>query len=82
MIQELLAYFNPFDYLVIWLFAAFAIALFVSLNTFPAIFMISVKKQLMDEPGSRSAHSKRTPTLGGIAIFMSLVVVITTMGVF
>ncbi|MBJ7879150.1 MraY family glycosyltransferase [Gelidibacter salicanalis] len=82
MIQELLAYFNPFDYLVIWLFAAFAIALFVSLNTFPAIFMISVKKQLMDEPGSRSAHSKRTPTLGGIAIFMSLVVVITTMGGF
>ncbi|MCK0123635.1 undecaprenyl/decaprenyl-phosphate alpha-N-acetylglucosaminyl 1-phosphate transferase [Gelidibacter sp. F2691] len=34
----------------------------------------------MDEPGVRSSHSKRTPTLGGIAIFMSLVVVITTLG--
>lgn len=80
MIQELLTYFNPLDYLVMWLFVAFIIALFVSLNTFPAIFMISVKKQLMDEPGVRSSHSKRTPTLGGIAIFMSLVVVITTLG--
>jgi len=80
MIQDLLEYFNPLDCLALWLFSAFAIALFVSFNTFPAIFMISVKKQLMDEPGSRSAHSKRTPTLGGIAIFMSLVVVITTLG--
>lgn len=80
MIQELLTYFNPLDYVYLWLFLAFLIGLVVSLNTFPAIFMISVKKQLMDEPGSRSLHSKRTPTLGGIAIFMSLVVVITTLG--
>ncbi|WP_417371151.1 MraY family glycosyltransferase [Gelidibacter japonicus] len=80
MIQELLSYFDPLDHVVIWLFLAFLIALFVSFNTFPAIFMIAVKKQLMDEPGSRSVHSKRTPTLGGIAIFMSLVVVITTLG--
>lgn len=80
MINDLLAYFNPLDYLIIWLFIAFVIGLVVSLNTFPSIFMISVKKQLMDEPISRSLHSKRTPTLGGIAIFMSLVVVITTLG--
>ena len=80
MIQDLLTYFNPLDHLFIWLFTAFLMALFVSFRTFPAIFMISVKKQLMDEPGSRSVHSKRTPTLGGIAIFVSLVVVITTLG--
>lgn len=80
MIQELLTYFDPLDYVALWLLAAFIIAFFVSMNTFPAIFMIAVKKQLMDEPGSRSVHSKRTPTLGGIAIFMSLVVVITTLG--
>lgn len=80
MIQELLTYFDPLEYVALWLLAAFSIAFFVSMNTFPAIFMIAVKKQLMDEPGSRSVHSKRTPTLGGIAIFMSLVVVITTLG--
>jgi len=80
MIQELLTYFNPLDYVALWLLAAFTIAFFVSMNTFPAIFMIAVKKQLMDEPGSRSVHSRRTPTLGGIAIFMSLVAVITTLG--
>lgn len=80
MIEELLAYFNPLDHLWLWLLTAFVIAFFVSMRTFPAIFMISVKKQLMDEPGSRSVHSKKTPTLGGIAIFVSLVVVITTLG--
>lgn len=82
MIKEFLDYFNPLDYLGIWLLAAFSIAFVVSWSTFPGIFMISVKKQLMDEPGSRSVHSKRTPTLGGIAIFMSLAVVITMLGGF
>ncbi|WP_299396340.1 MraY family glycosyltransferase [uncultured Gelidibacter sp.] len=80
MIQELLAYFNPLDYVGIWLFAAFSLAFVVSWGSFPAIFTISETKHLMDEPNSRSVHSKKTPTLGGIAIFMSLVVVITTLG--
>ena len=34
----------------------------------------------MDEPDSRSMHSNRTPTLGGIGIFFSLVVVMTIVG--
>lgn len=80
MIQELLAYFNPLDYVGIWLFSAFMLAFVVSWGSFPAIFTVSETKHLMDEPNSRSVHSKKTPTLGGIAIFMSLVVVITTLG--
>lgn len=82
MIQDLLENLNPLDHIVIWLFLAFSIAFIVSLSTFPGIFMISVKKQLMDEPGFRSVHSKRTPTLGGIAIFIGLAVVITLLGGF
>ena len=38
------------------------------------------EKHLMDEPDSRSMHSKRTPTLGGIGVFFSLVVVMTFIG--
>lgn len=80
MIQELLTYFNPLDYLGILLFIAFILAFFVSWSTFPAIFKVSEAKHLMDEPSSRSVHATKTPNLGGIGIFFSLVVVITTIG--
>lgn len=80
MIQELLAYFNPLDYLGIWLLWAFILAFLVSWMTFPTIIRVAQVKQLMDEPGARSAHTVKTPTLGGIAIFFSLAVVITTIG--
>lgn len=80
MIQDLLAYFDPLDYLGIWLMWAFILAFIVSWLTFPTIIKVSQVKQLMDEPGSRSTHTVKTPTLGGIAIFFSLAVVITTIG--
>ncbi len=80
MIQELLNYFNPLDHLGIWLILTFIIAFVVSLSTYPAIFRIAIAKRLMDEPGDRSVHSKMTPTLGGVGIFIALVVVITTIG--
>ena len=80
MIQEILSYFNPLDHLELWLLSAFFIAFIVSMSTFPAIFNIAEAKHLMDEPGDRSIHSVRTPTLGGVGIYISLMVVITTLG--
>ncbi|MCK7590218.1 undecaprenyl/decaprenyl-phosphate alpha-N-acetylglucosaminyl 1-phosphate transferase [Subsaxibacter sp. CAU 1640] len=80
MIQELLNYFNPLDHLELWLAIAFLIAFFMSQSAFPAIFNVAEAKHLMDEPTSRSTHSEKTPTLGGISIYLSLVVVITTVG--
>ncbi|WP_051605494.1 MraY family glycosyltransferase [Sediminibacter sp. Hel_I_10] len=80
MIKELLHFFNPSDHLGIWLLVSFVIAFVVSFSTFPAIFHVSEAKHLMDEPGERSIHSVKTPTLGGVGIFISLVVVITTIG--
>lgn len=80
MIQEVLEYFNPLDYLGIWLLIAFVLAFFVSWSAYPAIFKVAEDKHLMDEPCSRSVHSTKTPTLGGIGIFISLVVVITILG--
>jgi UDP-N-acetylmuramyl pentapeptide phosphotransferase/UDP-N-acetylglucosamine-1-phosphate transferase len=80
MIQELLQYFNPSDYLGLWLLVSFVLAFFVSFSSFPAIFKIAEAKQLMDVPDDRSVHSTTTPTLGGIGIFMSLVVVMTIVG--
>lgn len=80
MIQDILDFFNPLQYLNVWLLSTFILAFFVSWSAFPAIFKVARDKHLMDEPSSRSVHSKMTPTLGGIGIFISLVVVITTLG--
>lgn len=80
MIKELLENFNPLDHLELWLFGAAFIAMIVSMSTFPAIFNISEAKHLMDEPGDRSSHVKRTPNLGGVGLYISLVVVITLIG--
>ena len=35
----------------------------------PSIIYIAFKKNLVDSPNERSSHSRRTPSLGGIAIF-------------
>lgn len=80
MIQEILDFFNPLQYLYIWLISTFVLAFFVSWSSYPAIFKVARDKHLMDEPNARSIHSRKTPTLGGIGIFLSLVVVITTFG--
>ena len=40
----------------------------------PTIIKISRRKNLMDEPGSRSSHLRKIPNLGGIAIFYSIAV--------
>ncbi|MCF1420236.1 MraY family glycosyltransferase [Mangrovimonas futianensis] len=80
MIKEILDYFNPVDYLGIWLTITFVLAFIVSFLSFPTILFVAHEKHLMDEPGERSMHSTKIPTLGGIGIFLSIVVVITTIG--
>lgn len=42
--------------------------------TIPTIVKISRRKNLMDEPGTRSSHLRRIPNLGGIAIFYAIAV--------
>lgn len=52
----------------------FLIALLISSFSIPVIIKVADLKHLMDEPdGERKLHSKRTPTLGGIAIFAGTV---------
>lgn len=80
MIQELLNYFDPIDYIEWWLLLSFAIAFFMSQGSLPAIFHVAEAKHLMDEPTDRSIHSEKTPTLGGISIYLGIVLVIATLG--
>lgn len=80
MIKTLLENFSPESNAFLWFTAAFLLAFVIAYQTFPTILYVATKKHLMDEPDSRSVHSNRTPTLGGIGIFFSIIVVLTITG--
>ncbi|MFC0604064.1 MraY family glycosyltransferase [Winogradskyella pulchriflava] len=82
MIKTLLENFSPENNAVVWLICAFMLAFIIAHQTFPTILYVAKTKHLMDEPDSRSLHSNKTPTLGGIGIFFSLIVVMTIVGAF
>ncbi len=41
--------------------------------TIPKIIKVVEHKRLMDDPNNRSSHTMRTPTLGGVAFFYTLI---------
>ncbi|MDR2122040.1 MAG: undecaprenyl/decaprenyl-phosphate alpha-N-acetylglucosaminyl 1-phosphate transferase [Flavobacteriaceae bacterium] len=49
-------------------------AFFLTYVSIPKIIRVSYKKGLMANPGERSSHKERTPNLGGISIFYSVVI--------
>ncbi len=51
------------------LLLAFLTAFILAFFAIPSIIQIARAKHLYDEPGERSSHNIRTPSLGGIAIF-------------
>lgn len=59
---------------------AFILAFLVSYLSYETIITVAKAKHLMDEPDQRSSHKGKVPTLGGIAIYLSLLVVILLMG--
>jgi len=59
----------------LWFTAVFVFLLSFSVAYFalPSIIYVVKQKNLMDSPNERSSHKERTPTLGGISFFVSLV---------
>lgn len=54
---------------------AFAMAFAITVITIPVIIRVAELKHLFDEPDQgRKTHIKKTPTLGGIAIFAGLII--------
>lgn len=49
-------------------------AFIVTYLTIPKIISVVEYKRLMDNPNHRSSHSNKTPTLGGVAFFYTLVI--------
>jgi UDP-GlcNAc:undecaprenyl-phosphate/decaprenyl-phosphate GlcNAc-1-phosphate transferase len=50
------------------------VAFSASITAIPVIIKISRLKNLMADPGERSSHVTKTPTLGGVAIFASTLI--------
>ncbi|MCA0151866.1 MraY family glycosyltransferase [Winogradskyella vincentii] len=82
MFKTLFEDFNPESIPFIWLIIAFLLAFYIAFQSFPTILYVAKERHLMDEPDGRSLHANKTPTLGGIGIFLSLIVVMTLVGAF
>lgn len=67
-----------------YLLAIFAVVgtYLFSIRLFPILIYLSHKKNLMDEPVERSSHTQKTPTLGGVGIFISFSLVLILFGIF
>ncbi len=61
-----------FIFIIGSLLAAFGCAFVI----IPTIITVVKEKNLYDEPNERGAHVYRTPTLGGVGIFISIMIVI------
>ncbi|MGB5418846.1 MraY family glycosyltransferase [Algibacter sp.] len=81
MIKEFLNNFDVTAHLELWLLSTFLLALFIAYRSYGPIMYIAIKKHLMDKPDDRSVHTNSTPTLGGVGIYISLVLVICLAGV-
>lgn len=80
MIQTLLNNFQPQDYMILLTFIAMLIAIVVGCSSYPAIINVAQSKQLMDVSDERSSHSGIVPNLGGIGMYLSIMVAMTLMG--
>ncbi len=58
---------------VLELIFAFFTAFLITFFAIPPIINIAKEKNLYDEPGERHSHERRTPSLGGIAIFAGVI---------
>jgi UDP-GlcNAc:undecaprenyl-phosphate/decaprenyl-phosphate GlcNAc-1-phosphate transferase len=52
----------------------FLLAFFITSVLIPSIVSIAQAKSFVDIPNERASHSARTPTLGGIAIFIGILI--------
>lgn len=80
MIKDLLENFNPEEY-VGWLILITAVISFiVSATSYPAIINVAKAKNLMDHSDERSSHTGKVPNLGGIGIYLSIMISLTLVG--
>ncbi|NQX84870.1 MAG: undecaprenyl/decaprenyl-phosphate alpha-N-acetylglucosaminyl 1-phosphate transferase [Flavobacteriaceae bacterium] len=63
-----------------WIITAILLSYTISYFMIPVIIKVSNLKKLADAPGKRCVHVAEVPNLGGVGIFLSIVVVTTFLG--
>lgn len=77
-----MTYFYDFLYSPYTLAFLGGLLAFVLANRIIPVIIYTVRaKNLMDEPGDRSVHSDKTPTLGGVGMFAAFVVPLILLGI-
>ena len=61
-------------------FVAILAPVLLSLRMYPVIIYLVKSKNLMDEPVDHSMHTAKTPTLGGVGMFISFSLTLITLG--
>ena len=76
-----MAYLNElFTNTYLLVFVAILAPVLLSLRMYPVIIYLVKSKNLMDEPVDRSMHTAKTPTLGGVGMFISFSLTLITLG--
>lgn len=73
--KDIYNFINDSDFSFLWIIFALLGSTYISLVLMPCVIKIANKKNLMAQPCNRSSHIKPIPTLGGVAIFISVTVV-------
>ncbi|MCM4174106.1 undecaprenyl/decaprenyl-phosphate alpha-N-acetylglucosaminyl 1-phosphate transferase [Arenibacter sp. TNZ] len=72
--------YNLFTNPYVLVFVALLIPILLSLRMYPVIIYLVKSKNLMDEPIDRSMHTAKTPTLGGVGMFITFSLTLITAG--
>lgn len=75
-------FIDLFNNIYFLLFFCIAFPLLLSVRLYPVIIYLAHEKKLMDEPLERSMHVTKTPTLGGVGMFVSFSLAIIILGIF
>jgi UDP-N-acetylmuramyl pentapeptide phosphotransferase/UDP-N-acetylglucosamine-1-phosphate transferase len=59
---------------------ALLIPVILSIRMYPVIILLVKSKNLMDEPVDRSMHTAKTPTLGGVGMFITFTLTLIFLG--
>ena len=63
-----------------WILITFLLSLSSSFVIFPVIISLCYQKKLMVDANERSSHSRKTPTLGGVGIFIGVTLALSLYG--
>ncbi|MCA0132437.1 glycosyltransferase family 4 protein [Winogradskyella alexanderae] len=80
MIQDFLEAFDPRFHPGFVITIAFLVSFFTALLSYPAIINVASSRNLVDGENKRSSHKGKVTQLGGVGIYLGLVLVITTIG--